>query len=148
MRLWSLHPKYLDARGLVALWREALLAQSVLRGRTLGYVHHPQLLRFRERPSPVGAISAYLREIHAESLSRGYDFAMRKIGRGASGDSICVTRGQVEFEWEHLLGKLVIRDPEWRCRLESVKRPRPHPLFRVVAGGVEAWERGVDPPSR
>ncbi|HEU5178767.1 MAG TPA: pyrimidine dimer DNA glycosylase/endonuclease V, partial [Burkholderiales bacterium] len=32
MRLWSLHPKYLDARGLVALWREALLAQAVLRG--------------------------------------------------------------------------------------------------------------------
>jgi hypothetical protein len=29
-RIWSLHPKYLDARGLVALWREGLLAQAVL----------------------------------------------------------------------------------------------------------------------
>jgi hypothetical protein len=36
MRLWTLHPKYLDARGLVALWREALLAQKVLRGATRG----------------------------------------------------------------------------------------------------------------
>lgn len=23
MRLWSSHPKYLDAKGIVALWREA-----------------------------------------------------------------------------------------------------------------------------
>jgi hypothetical protein len=39
---------YLDGRGLVALWREALLAQAVLRGRTRGY-RHPQLARFRSR---------------------------------------------------------------------------------------------------
>ena len=49
MRLWTLHPKYLDARGLVALWRESLLAQAVLAGRTRGYRSHPQLERFRER---------------------------------------------------------------------------------------------------
>lgn len=36
MRLWSLHPNCLDAQGLVALWREALLAQAVLRGQTRG----------------------------------------------------------------------------------------------------------------
>lgn len=33
MRLWTLHPKYLDTKGLVALWREALLAQKVLQGK-------------------------------------------------------------------------------------------------------------------
>ena len=60
MRLWSLHPKYLDARGLVALWREALLAQAVLRGETRGYRHHPQLARFDD----VGAIAQYLSLIH------------------------------------------------------------------------------------
>jgi hypothetical protein len=27
-----------------------------------------------------------------------------------------------------------------------VKRPRPHPLFRVVVGGVAPWERGASPP--
>ncbi|WP_368086417.1 pyrimidine dimer DNA glycosylase/endonuclease V [Nitrosomonas sp. Nm34] len=26
MRLWSIHPKYLDAKGLLALWREGLQA--------------------------------------------------------------------------------------------------------------------------
>jgi hypothetical protein len=69
MRLWSLHPKYLDARGLVALWREGLLAQAVLRGRTNGYVHHPQLERFRAESSPLGAIADYLRGVHGEATS-------------------------------------------------------------------------------
>lgn len=47
MRLWSLHSRYLDSRGLVALWRESLRAQKVLMGDTIGYRHHPQLDRFR-----------------------------------------------------------------------------------------------------
>ncbi|HKX52383.1 MAG TPA: pyrimidine dimer DNA glycosylase/endonuclease V [Nitrosospira sp.] len=37
MRLWTLHPRYLDTKGLVAAWREALLAQKVLSGLTSGY---------------------------------------------------------------------------------------------------------------
>jgi hypothetical protein len=37
MQLWTLHPKHLDVRGLVALWREALLAQKILCGATRGY---------------------------------------------------------------------------------------------------------------
>jgi hypothetical protein len=41
MRLWSIHPEYLDAKGLVALWREALLAQNVLQCNTKGYKKHP-----------------------------------------------------------------------------------------------------------
>ncbi len=36
MRIWTLHPQYLDRQGLVALWREGLLAQEVLRGQTRG----------------------------------------------------------------------------------------------------------------
>ena len=43
MRLWSLHPKYLDKLGLLGLWRESLLAQKVLLGKTKGYKNHPQL---------------------------------------------------------------------------------------------------------
>lgn len=79
MHLWSVHPRHLDTRGLVALWREALLAQAVLRGRTNGYLHHPQLQRFRAQPSPLGAIADYLRGVHAEAVGRGYAFAARKI---------------------------------------------------------------------
>ena len=141
MRLWTLHPEYLDARGLVALWREALLAQAVLRGRTKGYLHHPQLERFRARPSPIGAIAEYLRVVHAESVRRGYRFEARKSARARSAGSIAVTRGQLEHEWEHLTAKLAKRDPERRADLERVRRPRPHPSFRIVAGGIASWER-------
>ena len=142
MRLWSVHPKYLDARGLVALWREALLAQAVLRRRTNGYTHHPQLNRFRTQVSPVGAIAEYLRGVHADAANRGYAFAPRKISRARGPGDIAVTRGQLMHEWHHLLAKLAIRDPAWRERLEVVERPQPHPLFRIVAGDVESWEKG------
>jgi hypothetical protein len=141
MRLWSVHPKYLDARGLVALWREALLAQAVLRGRTNGYVHHPQLQRFRTQPSPVGAIANYLRGIHAEAVGRGYAFAARKISPAHGSGVIAVTRGQLIHEWSHLMAKLAIRDPERRGQLAHVGRPQAHPSFRVVPGDVETWER-------
>ena len=143
MRLWSVDPGYLDARGLVALWREALLAQAVLRGRTSGYRHHPQLHRFRAQPSPCGAIADYLRFIHAEAARRGYAFASGKIGRARGAGIITVTRGQLEHEWHHLLAKLASRDPELRHRLARLTRPQPHPLFRVVSGDVEAWEKGA-----
>ena len=141
LRLWSFHPKYLDARGLVALWREALLAQAVLKGETKGYVQHPQLLRFRERHSPVGSIAEYLRVVHAEAASRGYRFDRTKISRSPPRSRLTVTRAQLEFEWEHLREKLRKRDPERLALLASVERPRPHPLFRVVRGDVASWER-------
>ena len=141
MRLWSLHPKYLDARGLVALWREALLAQAVLRGQTEGYQHHPQLLRFREQSTPVGSIAEYLRAVHRESETRGYRFAVGKITRARTRVQLTVTRGQLDYEWGHLMQKLRTRDPDRRERLESEKAPEPHPLFRVVRGGVADWEK-------
>ena len=80
MRLWSLHPSLLDGKGLVALWREGLLAQQVLSGLTKGYRHHPQLARFRSCSDPVAAIAAYLHEVHRESVRRGYCFDASKIG--------------------------------------------------------------------
>jgi Pyrimidine dimer DNA glycosylase len=143
MRLWSVHPKYLDARGLVALWREGLLAQAVLRWHTRGYTRHPQLNRFRAQPSAVGAIAAYLRSVHAEALSRGYRFEWRKISLAQGSGVIAVTRGQIDHEWSHLMAKLASRGPELRDRLASVRRPQSHPLFRVVPGGVETWEKGL-----
>ncbi len=141
MRLWSLHPKYLDPRGLVALWREGLLAQAVLLGRTQGYRHHPQLQRFRLQPSPEGAMADYLRGVHAEATRRGYAFAMEKINPAHSTGKITVTRGQLIYEWHHLMAKLAVRDPKWHDHLLRVLRPQPHPLFRVVPGEVEPWEK-------
>ena len=141
MRLWSLHPQYLDAKGLVALWREALLAQAVLGGKTAGYRHHPQLHRFRAQPSPLCAIAAYLRAVHAEAATRGYRFDAGKISAGRTAPRIAVTRGQLDFEWHHLMAKLEARAPErWRT-MSASDAVEPHPLFRMVPGEVADWER-------
>ena len=141
MRLWSLHPRYLDARGLVALWREALLAQAVLRGATRGYRRHPQLARFRAADDPGAAIAAYLDGVHAESAMRGYRFDAGRIAARGTAERIDVTRGQLACEWGHLMAKLAARAPGLRERWATVGAPCPHPLFRAVPGGVADWER-------
>ena len=141
MRLWSLHPRYLDSRGLVALWREALLAQAVLRHRTKGYRRHPQLDRFRRARAPVGCIATYLRAIRDEASRRGYAFDPGRIARAGHAPRATVTRGQLDWEHRHLLAKLRRRDPSRAVALAAVRYPRAHPLFRVVPGGVEPWER-------
>ncbi len=142
MRLWSLHPSYLDRRGLVALWREALLAQAVLRGLTRGYTRHPQLDRFRAAPSPVGALAAYLRAVQAEASWRGYAFDAGRIAGAEESAAACldVSSGQLAYEWEHLRRKLAARDPAWLGRLGDPHPLRPHPLFRTVPGGIAPWE--------
>jgi hypothetical protein len=148
MRLWSLHPAYLDAKGLVALWREALLAQAVLGGKTQGYRHHPQLERFRATRSPLGAIAAYLREVRREALRRGYRFDAAKIARARTRERIAVSRGQLSFERRHLAAKLRKREPARLAALARAGTPRAHPLFRVIAGGVAPWERKARPVRR
>ncbi len=140
MRLWSLHPRYLDRAGLVALWREALLAQAVLRGATRGYRRHPQLVRFRSHPDPEGAIAAYLEGVCREAARRGYRFDATKIGRRRTERPIPVTRGQLRYEREHLLKKLLTRDPECCNALLAVDEPEPHPLF--TSRHREKWKIG------
>jgi hypothetical protein len=144
MRLWSLHPRYLDAGGLVAAWREALLAQKVLQGKTRGYRRHPQLERFRQHPTPTAAIAAYLQGLYAEATRRGYQFDRSKIASRAQVKPIAVTQGQLGYEWQHLKRKLRQRDPARYRALLRAGFPEPHPLFRVVAGEVEAWEKVRD----
>ncbi len=141
MRLWSVHPKYLDRQGLLALWREALLAQAVLRGRTRGYTRHPQLERFRSHPAPRLAINAYLAAVHAEATARGYAFDKRKVGPLRAVEPLPVTRGQLACEWQHLLAKLSIRNRLLFDRLRTETNPRCHPLFRACPGPVASWER-------
>lgn len=140
MRLWTLHPNCLDARGLVALWREALLAQAVLGGKTRGYVHHPQLVRFSDSPSPLASIAAYLRVVQAEATRRNYRFDATKIVADLGAAPIVVTRGQLEYEWQHLVAKLRLRDPAWLEKLDPRSPPEAHPLFKLVPGPVAAWE--------
>jgi hypothetical protein len=141
MRLWSLHPRYLDAKGLVALWREALLARAVLRGETRGYTRHPQLERFRAAPRPLAAIERYLAAVLAEAARRGYRFDASKVRTGVRCKPVPVTRGQLDFELEHLKRKLARRASEAAAALRGLERPDPHPLFSVVPGPREEWER-------
>jgi len=140
MRLWSLHPRYLDSKGLVALWREALLAQSVLLGRTKGYGNHPQLLRFKKAEDAEAAIATFLGHVADEADRRGYRFDRKKIAeRGASG-TLPLHAGQLAYEREHLLRKLKTRDPERYRELKALETVEAHPLFDVIDGGIEAWE--------
>ncbi len=140
MRIWSLHPKYLDAKGLVALWREGLLAKNVLEGNTKGYKHHPQLIRFKQATDPIGAINQYLSFVYEEARSRGYNFNVEKINQDYPAVKLQLTRGQLDYETKHLLQKLKIRDIEKHKQLKQIKDPVPHPLFILVPGDVESWE--------
>jgi hypothetical protein len=143
MRLWSLHPAYLDPKGLVAVWREGLLAQAVLRGRTRGYTRHPQLERFRKTPRPLAFIGEYLRALCDEGRRRGYRFDSSRITPARTRASLPVPRGQIDFEWLHLRRKVASRAPAWNRRLARVRQPQPHPLFRMIPGPVAPWERGT-----
>jgi hypothetical protein len=142
MRLWTLHPRYLDPQGLVALWRESLLAQKVLQGQTRGYRAHPQLARFRAQADPLAYITAYLQGIRMEALQRGYTFdAARSLVHPCATTPLQATQGQLLHEWQHLLHKLRTRDPaRYRAHLR-VSSPEAHPLFEIVPGPVAEWER-------
>lgn len=169
MRIWSLHPCLLDRRALVACWRETLLAQKVLRGLTRGYTNHPQLIRFRAHPQPLEAVAAYLWGLADEADARGYSFNRALIGAGedstdkaykngtdkaenpyASVTLIPVPLGQLEYELAFLLRKVAGRDPEWEHRLSERMAARgelaacAHPLFEVVPGAIEPWEKTKD----
>ena len=141
MRLWTLHPRYLDTRGLVALWREGLLAQKVLAGCTRRYRSHPQLLRFRACEDPEGAIASYLTFVAGEGARRGYRFDTSRITSTPVPLVIEATNGQLDFEWAHLMRKLLVRAPDRIPHAAEADLIAPHPLFRVVAGPIADWER-------
>lgn len=153
MRLWSLHPSYLDPQGLTACWRESLLAQAVLAGRTRGYRHHPQLDRFRATPDPLATVGTYLRGVADEADRRGYRFDRSRVVASPAAQLVLeVTDAQLRYEWDRLRPRLATRSPEWLAVLTAPERPaggpgrgdptppRPHPLFTVVPGPVAPWE--------
>jgi hypothetical protein len=140
MRIWSLHPKYLDSKGLVALWRESLLAKHVLSGLTKGYKNHPQLNRFKQTEFPLERINQYLTIIFEVSVIKGFKFNKDKIDFEFRPDSLTVTNGQLEYEKKHLLKKLYTRDKLQYLRLSKITCIESHPMFKVVDGKIENWE--------
>ena len=142
MRLWSINPKYLDARGLVALWAESLLAQKVLTGKTKAFKDHPQLVRFRNHSNPLAAIGLYLYHVYEEGKRRGYKFRKEKIlVIDKETPSIVVSLGQILFEFRHLMKKLKSREPQRYKKFLRAKEIEPNPIFRIVKGDIELWER-------
>src|SRR5687767_6352155 len=141
MRIWTIHPRYLDTKGLLAAWREGLLAQKVLQNKTKGYRNHPQLLRFRATADPTASIASYLHGVHEEAVKRGYHFDAKKIDDAKFSGRIRCTRGQLLHEWIHLKLKLVTRNTKLHAELVEVIEPQPHPLFQIVDGDIEEWER-------
>ena len=158
MRIWSIHPKYLDQKGLIACWRETLLAKHVLEGKTKGYKNHPQLIRFKNSTNPLASINFYLSEVYEEALRRNYNYSKEKIDFSYLNNknnndknnssisnlsqSITVTSKQLEYEWQHLLKKLEIRDLEKYQELKDIKPSNvtSHPIFKIVEGEIEEWE--------
>ncbi|MFH1588594.1 MAG: pyrimidine dimer DNA glycosylase/endonuclease V [Candidatus Diapherotrites archaeon] len=142
MRLWSIHPKYLDSIGLIALWREALLAKKVLQGKTKGYKKHPQLIRFKKSKNHLQAINSFLFFAYKEAIKRGFNFDKGKIGK-TSKAKISVTKKQIEFEFNWLKKKLRKRSNSKYRELLKVKKIEMNELFRIVKGKKEEWEKAI-----
>ncbi len=144
MRIWSIHPKYLDGIGLIACFRESLLAQKVLEGKTKGYKNHPQLIRFKESSDSLLYIGAYLLEICVEAKKRGYNFDSNKIlyfKEGYSFDKLTVTKKQIEYEFKHLLNKLSSRNPEKYKEIKDFSEIETNNIFVITEGEIEPWEK-------
>jgi hypothetical protein len=132
--------------GLLAAWREGLLAQKVLEGKTKGYRQHPQLLRFRNSANSVLAIAIYLESLYRESLNRGYSFDGGKINYQSKKEKmeIAVSGRQVEYEFELLKWKLERRNPAQFGKIKDEKEIELNELFRLVEGDMEIWEKTID----
>ena len=142
MRLWSLNPKYLDRQGLIALWREGLLAKNVLEGKTKGYKNHPQLERFKKSSDPIKYINHYLSVVRKEALNRGYNCSAEKIIEVETlEEKIIISEGQLSYEFEHLSGKLEKRDPKKGEELKIVDKIELHEMFISAPGDIADWER-------
>ena len=143
MRLWTINFKYLDVKGLVALWREALLAKNVLEGLTKGYKNHPQLIRFYTHENSIDAINTYLLEVYKEACARGYKFDVAKVGKfdAENLSKIAVTRGQIEYEFSFLQEKLKQRDLKKYKENLNVKNIEISTIFTEIDGDIEPWEK-------
>ena len=148
MRLWSLHPKDLDAKGLTAVWREGLLAKAIIEGRTKAYEKHPQMIRFRKAENEEALINQYLSYVLKEANKRNFNFDKSKIKNIKTDEKIKVTKGQALYEFIHLKKKLGYRDINKCKELEKIEFPELNPIFELVEGDIEHWEKVKDLESR
>ena len=136
MRLWSIHPKYLDSKRLVALWRETLLARAVLDGKTKGYKNHPQLNRFKIQSKPLELINTYLYDVFKEAEKRNYNFNKNKLEKTFTKKKIKVTTNQLKYEIQHLFKKL-----NKKISAKDLKNIQVNSIFKIIKGNIENWEK-------
>jgi len=152
MRLWSFHPKYLDDQTLYLTWKKGMIAVRALTGNLAGYertyANHGQLVRFRQQPDPVQAISDYMHALVDEAQRRGYTypryFKRKALPKSPNGTRMTVTAGQMECEvWRYandILGRRRGMIQHY-VRFFGIPEPDPHPIFTLVRGPVAEWER-------
>ena len=149
MRIWSIHPMYLDSKRLTAQWREALLCRAVLEGNTKGYKKHPQFLRVKNFHQPHYFINMFLYEIWNESKNRGYSFDKDKLMSdlslkyGCLLDLMEVTEGQLEYEFKHLQNKLGEFNSKYIENNQMINEDGilPNPCFMSIQGDIMDFEK-------
>jgi hypothetical protein len=142
MRIWSLHPKYLDSKGAVAMWREGLLARKVLLGQTKGYTNHPQLNRFKSSSKPIALLDNILFEL-ADYFNNTYNFKfdMNKIECNEIVDPLTVSICQLNYEFWHLQNKLFLRSRHQFFKNLNDSQIQPNQIFNIVGGPIADWEK-------
>ena len=144
MRLWSFNPKYLDSIGLVALWRESLLAKKVLQGKTKGYTNHPQIKRFKDSTNAIQSINFYLFQVFNEAIGRGYEFDKKKIDFKKAKEykeDVKVSDGQLKYEFNHFLNKINKRNHKRYLLLKNEKKIEINKTFKKIKGKIADWEK-------
>ena len=153
MRLWSIHPKYLDSKRLTAQWREALLCRKVLEGKTKGYKSHPQFLRAKNHSQPFYFINYFLYTIWQEATNRGYNYDKSKLIMELSEkyqcpfESIEVTTGQLEYEYHHMQLKAGEFSSQYVINEEAFMNEgfiEPNPCFVSIPGDIQSFEKVKD----
>lgn len=130
MCLWSIHPKYLDKLGLIALWREGLLAQKALSVPSTQYIRHSELERFKNNENPLKAIGSYLCYVAAEGAKRGYNFTHERIVYPNFDDYLIIINDDtLNLEVKNLKNKLKLRDKTKFKELTEMSKIESNPAF-------------------
>ena len=148
MRIWTLHPRFLDRQGLLGQWREALQAKNALLDphHSSNVCHERQLRRFKAaKIQALSCMGVYLHAVADEMILRGYKPNVSLIPYYVGTPSLIpVTQGQVNFEIAHLMAKLTERDPSRLLPLSKIRvlmSNQLNPIFKEVGGDIESWEK-------
>lgn len=156
MRLWSFHPSYLDNIGLARLYNEGIGGIRAIRGEQKMHLNHPQLTRFKvccDNHTYI-ILSAYLRVVHNELELRGmvndgkfkHDLLLNYLFQNTKDlFNITVNSSQINGEIVHFINKTKTQKGRYindnLKQAIAAKNILPHPLFTVVPGPVESWEK-------